>query len=719
MTSQRKFRFIDDERNTSTAKIVILVISFILSAIFFVTRNTGDAGNGLMTAIQPGKVWTKADLRADYTFQVPKRADILAKEINEATHNIYPVFRIDENAESKAKDQAKFLIGSINPETGTSKSIPEYLISPITMLPKSERKIILYSIDRSFDKFFDIIYENGLTDIAINQIGPEVITVSVPPTENYIVKKKMLFDKESFKAKYNQLINNNYNKDFDGFFNFIAEKTFSPNLIYDDALTEEARHNAASDVPKTAELIKKNSIIIAQGQTIDDYKNHVLSIYFKTSSNNSISGSRILSAIGNIVHSSVLVILILMYIFILRKDIWASTSKVSLIFLCMIGNLFLAWLTMKIETPWPIEYIIVLPSLILLLALTIDTRIAVLFALVASLQIAGIRNNDYIIGATYIIATGVTGYTVRKVTNRSQVLQTIIIVLIGFLIPILFFGIETNSTMDKLLGRIAIASINSIISPMLTIGLLIIIERSKIMRSMNLHFNLKDYDKLDHPLLRLLNEKAAGTFQHSLSVANLAEICALEIGANQILVRVGALYHDIGKIHNPKYFTENQSDGINPHDLISAKRSVHIIKTHVLEGIKLAEEYNLPDYISAFITSHHGTSLIKHFYAKALEEDGTINENEFRYNGAKPKTKEQVILMICDSSEAISRVSGLSEAEIKKMVIESVHDKILDGQFDESDITMNDLKKIEDIITLSITGTSHYRTKYKEIPKKL
>jgi cyclic-di-AMP phosphodiesterase PgpH len=717
MKSQRKFRFIDDEKNTSTAKIVILILSFIISAFFFVTRNGSDTGNALITAIQPGKVWNKADLRADYTFQVPKRHNELESEIDEATSTVYPVFRIDDNAKNKAKDQAKFLINSINPETGTSKTLPEYLIAPISMLPKQERISVLNSINRSFDIFFSIIYNNGLADIALNQIAYDVITVNVPPTETYIVKKKLLFDKESFKLRYNQTITNNYRKEFEGLFNYISEKIYFPNLIFDDNLTEEARRNAASDVPKTAELIKKNSIIIAQGQTIDDYKNYVLSIYFKTSSNDTISGSRVLSALGNIVHSSVLVILILMYVFIMRKDIWASTSKVSLIFLCMIANLFLAWLTMKIEISWPLEYMIILPAFILLLALTIDTRIAILFALVSSLQIAGIRNNDYIIGATYILATGVTAYTVRKVTNRSQVLQTIIIILIGFMIPIFFFGIETNSSMDKLLGRIAMASINSILSPLVTIGLLIIIERSKIMRSMNLHFNLKNYDKLDHPLLRLLNEKAPGTFQHCLSVSNLAEICALEIGANQVLVRVGALYHDIGKMHNPKYFTENQSDGMNPHDQISPKRSVHLIKSHVLEGLKLAEEYNLPDYISAFIPSHHGTTLIKHFYAKALEEDNTVNEKEFRYNLAKPKTKEQVILMICDSAEAISRVSGLTETEIKKMVINSVHDKLLDGQFDESDITINDLKKIEDVITLSISGTSHYRTKYKEIPK--
>lgn len=719
MKSHRKFKFIDEEKNTATAKIIILVLSFIISAVFFVTRNSGDTGNALITAIQPGKVWNRADLRADYTFQLPKRSAELEKEINEATSSVYPVFRIDGNAVNKAQDQAKYLIGTINPETGTSKSLPEYLIVPITMLPKQERAAVLNSINRSYDKFFSVIYNNGLSDIALDQIASEVVTVSVPPTENYIVKKKLLFDKVSYKSKYAQIIISNFRKDFEGLFNYIYDKTYFPNLIYDDGLTEEARRNAASDVPKTAELIKKNSIIIAQGQTIDDYKNYVLSIYFKTSSNDSVSGSRILSAIGNIVHSSVLVILILMYVFIMRKDIWASTSKVSLVFLCMIGNIFLAWLTMKIETPWPVEYIIVLPALILLLALTIDTRIAILFSLVSSLQIAGIRNNDYIIGATYIIATGVTAYTVRNVTNRSQVFQTIFIILIGFIIPILFFGIETNSSLDKLLGRIAIASINSIICPLITIGLLILIERSRIMRSMNLHFNLKDYDKLDHPLLRLLNEKAAGTFQHSLSVANLAEICALEIGANPVLVRVGALYHDIGKMHNPKYFTENQSDGINPHDQISAKKSVHIIKSHVLEGLKLAEEYNLPDYVSVFIPSHHGTTLIKHFYAKAVEEDDTVNEKEFRYNGVKPKTKEQVILMICDTSEAISRITGLTEAEIKKMVIASVHDKLLDGQFDESDITINDLKRIEDVITLSITGTSHYRTKYKEIPKKL
>jgi putative nucleotidyltransferase with HDIG domain len=201
----------------------------------------------------------------------------------------------------------------------------------------------------------------------------------------------------------------------------------------------------------------------------------------------------------------------------------------------------------------------------------------------------------------------------------------------------------------------------------------------------------------------------------------MAEKCATAIGANSLLSKVGAYFHDIGKMVRPEYFAENQIDMMNKHDMLSPKKSAEAIKTHVTEGIRLAQEYNIPQRIIDFIPMHHGTTLIKHFYAKALEEaeeEETVNEADFRYPGPKPNSKETAIVMICDSAEAISRLTGRTKEEMEKIIDSTIQSRFLDGQFDECNITLKDLQIIKDTCVKHLQGSGHQRVAYKEIPKK-
>jgi hypothetical protein len=216
-----------------------------------------------------------------------------------------------------------------------------------------------------------------------------------------------------------------------------------------------------------------------------------------------------------------------------------------------------------------------------------------------------------------------------------------------------------------------------------------------------------------------LSEYAPGTYQHTMSVALLAEKCAIAIGANSLLTRVGSLYHDIGKVAKPEYFVENQLNMDNKHDLLSPKKSAEAIRNHVLEGMKLAKEYKIPKRVIDFIPMHHGTSLIKHFYAKALEENDrkSVNEDDFRYPGPKPNNKETAIVMICDPAEALSRLENKSEEDIETAISFMIQERIGDGQFDNCNLTMNDLKLIKDTILKNLHGISHKRVEYKKLPK--
>jgi len=250
---------------------------------------------------------------------------------------------------------------------------------------------------------------------------------------------------------------------------------------------------------------------------------------------------------------------------------------------------------------------------------------------------------------------------------------------------------------------------------LLTFALVLLIENTT---SIITDLRIKEYDNPNHPLLKKMSEVAPGTYQHTLNVAILAERCAIEIGANPLLTRVGTYYHDIGKIRKPEYFTENQSNIENKLELLSPKKAAEIIRQHVSDGIVMAREYKLPQKIIDFIPMHHGTSLIQHFYAKALEDVASkedIDENDFRYPGPKPNSKETAILMICDSSEAISKIKNISNDEMKRMVHNSIQNKINDGQFNDTNLTFSEITKIEDTVVKALMGVTQ-RTKYKEIP---
>ncbi|MFA6570632.1 MAG: HDIG domain-containing metalloprotein, partial [Bacteroidota bacterium] len=258
--------------------------------------------------------------------------------------------------------------------------------------------------------------------------------------------------------------------------------------------------------------------------------------------------------------------------------------------------------------------------------------------------------------------------------------------------------------------------LNAGFSPLITFGMLFLLERFS---NVTTDLRLQEFEDINHPLLAKLNEVAPGTYQHTLSVAMLAEKCALAIKANSLLAKVGAYFHDIGKIIKPEYFTENQINMDNKHDSLSPKKSADAIRQHVHDGIRLAKEYKLPQRIVDFIPMHHGNSVIKHFYAKALEEahGNPVDIEEYRYHSIKPNSKETVIVMICDSCEALSKVPFKTNEELEKAIEKNIHDKLIDGQFNESSITLRDLKIIQETCLKTIVATLHPRVEYKEIPE--
>jgi len=288
--------------------------------------------------------------------------------------------------------------------------------------------------------------------------------------------------------------------------------------------------------------------------------------------------------------------------------------------------------------------------------------------------------------------------------------------MIGYSISIISIGLERFDNYKTILEQLLYAGINSIFSPVLTFGFLIFFER--VFR-ISTDVTLLELSDFNHPLLKELSSKAPGTFHHSVVIGSLAEAAAESIGANSLLARVGAYYHDIGKILKPEYFIENQVGGKNKHDKLTPHMSTLIIISHVKEGIDLAKKYKLPQMVIDFIPMHHGTTLVKFFYEKALRRRKTskdqIREIDFKYPGPKPNTKETGIVMLADSVEA--SVRAMVEPTVPQMegLIDSlIKSRLLEGELDNCNLTMQEIAKIKSSFLKIFVGIHHKRLKYPE-----
>jgi putative nucleotidyltransferase with HDIG domain len=361
----------------------------------------------------------------------------------------------------------------------------------------------------------------------------------------------------------------------------------------------------------------------------------------------------------------------------------------------------------------------------MLLTIIFDSRVGFYGTVIMALLVAGIRGNDYAIALVSIVGGSLSVYTVRDMRNRSQIFRSLGFIFLGYAMAIIALGAERFESLNIIAEQIGYAFANAVISPVLTYGLLIFFER---VFNVTTDLTLMELSHFNHPLLRKLAEQAPGTYHHSLTISSLAEAAAAAVSANEVLARVGALFHDIGKLVKPMYFVENQKGTRNKHDKLTPRMSSLIISAHVKEGMNLAKEHNLPTEVIDFIPMHHGTTRIEYFYSKAIDlahrsDDETkieeINEQDYRYPGPKPQTRETGILMLADAVEASTRT--LDEPSPQKL--ESVIDDIIkkrfeEGELDECPLTLKDLTKIKAAFLGVLIGVHHTRVKYPESSRK-
>ncbi|GDX63406.1 hypothetical protein LBMAG35_02440 [Chlorobiota bacterium] len=495
-----------------------------------------------------------------------------------------------------------------------------------------------------------------------------------------------------------------------------------PRYVISKELSQELKQGRLTSIPTTLGIVRAGEILIRKGERFDRLSALKVQSYVNNRTNTDTNSYSWLILIGSIGHAFLILSMMVLYVYFIRPAIYANQQQLFGLFGIILVAPVLAWITVYVNSLYPMEYGVIVPALSMLIAIVFDSRTAFYSTVVMALLIAGVRGSDYSVGLAMMIGGMVAAYSVRDIQSRTQIFASIAYVFLGISLSILSVGAERSLGWNEMLPQLIVAGINAVFSPIFTFAVLYVLER---VFPVTTDLKLDEYDSLEHPLLIEMNEKAPGTFQHTMTIARLAESAALSIHANALLAKVGALYHDIGKIPKSEYFVENQINIDNKHDHLSPKKSASIIKEHVIDGIELAREYKLPQRIIDFIPMHHGTMLVKHFYAKALEKSQTgegptiVNEDDYRYIGPKPNTRETGILMLADAAEAIVRLQQAESKEDIETILDGlVNERMLDGQFDECPLTMAEINEIKESFVKNLLGMRHHRVSYKEIPEQ-
>ena len=492
-----------------------------------------------------------------------------------------------------------------------------------------------------------------------------------------------------------------------------------PNLLYDRETTERRQQARQDRVPRNKGIILKNERILDANTRVtedDLQKLFSLSVAIDNKAMQESKGDIILAYLGRILVIGIIVSFFFTFLLTYRKHIfddWRIVLLLGLIFSIEVGLAFL--FTQNLELS---EYLIPITVAAMVLTIMFDARIAfmAITSIILLVTILIGNNLEFMVTAMFNSSVGI--YAVRQLRGRSQLFTAIFALLGSSALVIIGQGLFKGHTWLLMGNDMMNLSIVAVLSPIVTYGLIGLLEVSF---SITTNLTLIELLDFQHPLLKRLQNEANGTFNHSIVVGNLAEACANAIGANSLLCRVGAYYHDLGKMVRPEYYIENQYAGENKHDSLTSVMSAKIIKNHVTDGLELAKEYGLPTIVSDFIPMHHGTTRVEYFYRKALEEDKNVEEVQFQYPGPKPNTKETGILMICEAVEAAVR--SIKEPDIMK--IEAMIDKIITmrvnaGQLSECPLTMDELTRIKGKVDGSsgllpvLRGIYHIRIEYPD-----
>ena len=485
----------------------------------------------------------------------------------------------------------------------------------------------------------------------------------------------------------------------------IIHATIRPNMFFDIESTEELRTAAIESVEKV--MIKKGDTILKEGEVVT-YDHLQLLRQLSILTDDSTIDIKLYIGVAFIV--LILEILIIAYIYAFNKELFEKTDKLLMIILIILVTLVVSNAISMLSI-----YLVPVAMAAMLLSILVDTKLSFIINICMCILVSIMLGNDIMFMIMAFLGGTAGVLSTLNIQRRTNIALSGLIVGIVNAISIIGIGFIITNELNKIFLYGFYGLLNGLLASILTLGTLPLWEYLfRIVTPLKLVelFNPND------PLLKKLLVEAPGTYHHSIIVGNLSEAAANAIGANALLTRVGAFYHDIGKTKRPYFFKENQLTSENPHDKLNPSLSSLIITGHVKEGMELAKKYNLPTEVRDFIEQHHGDTLVAYFYhkAKTSENGENVDEQTFRYSGPKPQSKEVAIVMLADSVEAAVRsLANPSKDKVEELVDKIIQGKLMDGQLDETHLTLKELEIIKKSFVKSILGIFHERIEYPDM----
>ena len=670
--------------------LVYKILLFLVTTLFIVYLfpKTGK----FRYSFEKGKPWQSENLYAPFNFAIKKAKEEIDKERLEIENSASVYFDLN----TQVIDQVR------------SDYLNKFNETFDDSLDVGNTNSKLYKKGKAF---IENLYTNGVLDVNYSYSGEKPLVLVASNT----ITKQLQYNELVEISNLRQLLDNDLtssvsavkkNQMISLFFDIIK-----PNVTLNENLTQSALEEEMALISQTRGSIEKDQLIISKGQVVEDEEYKILNSLkseYESQVWSSANYNWVLAA-----YTLLVALALLMLFLFLRKyrlEVFQNNTKVTFIFF----NIALMVLLTTLVINYNSQYIYVVPLCVLPLVLKafFDARLGLFTHVLTVLLLGFIVSNSYEYMFLQIIAGIVTILTVSELYKRANLFISVgQITLIYIIAYFAFFVIQEGQVTSlkwETFGLFVLCGLATLfVQPLIYIY-------EKIFGLVS-DVSLLELSDTNTKLLKELSNKAPGTFHHSLNVANLAEASANEIGANAMLVRVGALYHDIGKMKNPIYFTENQSTGINPHDELSNQESTRVIVDHVINGIEIAKKHNLPDRVIDFIRTHHGTSVVYYFYMKEKAKNEAVKITDYSYPGPQPFSKETAILMMCDSVEAASK--SLKEPTTTKIneFVENIVNKQMDnGQFLNANITFKEIQSIKKVLKHKLANIYHLRIEYPE-----
>lgn len=656
---------------------------------------------------EKGKPWLQTSLIAPWDFPIHKPQDVIDHERDSILRNFSPYYRFDAEVEKlMTVEFDNYLNLLVKTYESEGKPLnPKAFINAKRELNSILTEVYNTGILEAADMTASPVTESGEITIIKGRLGEEKKLSSLYLQKNAYQEAEV---KKEHLAKKLALNSGKPMEDFISqvaFYNFIK-----PNLFYDASTSSTVKERLIREISLTRGLVQEGELIISRGEIVNDSKYMVLESLKNEFESRLGIYDRWLVILGRIILVSTCYTALYLFMYNFRFDILSSTHKTFFIILVIL--LFFLITRLVIYLPFSSVFIVPFAIIPIVIRTFYDSRLALFVYLTAIMLTGFIVPNSFEFVFISFVAGVIVIFSLTNIYRRAKLFSTALLVFLAYSVVYTGIGIMQEGSFENMNWKNYLWFGGNGILLLLSYPLIFVFEKTFRFLSDATLFELSDTNQ---PLLRKLAEKAPGSFQHSLQVANLAEEAAREVGANNLLARTGALYHDIGKTVNSEYFIENQQEGFSPHDVLDPLKSSEIITGHVREGIDLAKKYKLPSPIIDFIQTHHGTSVAYYFYKKFQDKNprSTGMEKNFAYAGPKPNSKETVIVMMADAVEAASRsLPNYSEENITELVQRIIYIQEQDGQYSEAPLTFKDITDIKSVFIKRLLNIYHARIAY-------